>query len=240
VRAPVHFRVNWFVAAVLGLACLAIVGMWKSSGESLPEALRTTSIGPYLDPWRPGNPIIFSMSVSYIAGVILWALVVLLPERRRRAILRTNLRNSYALFREEVVYILLRAASDSHTIDQELRKRLTKPERFREYFSVNRHQNWYDALNGLQGNREILQDLLLEIDIFANEVAFVLAKVEFDNSEPMAFFKRLARHVQRLKNASVYSDDQVKYLGNFVWEILALWSLIDGQRKEDIVEVMID
>ena len=225
---------------MLGIAALAVVGMWKSSGESLPEALRTTSIGPYLDPWRPGNSIVFNLSASYIASVILWVLVVWLPEWRRRDILKINLRNHYALFREEVVHILLRAAVGSHAIDLELPKKLAKPEQFREYFSVNRNQNWYDALNGLQANPEILQDLVLEIDIFSNEVAFVLAKTEFNDSEPMAFFKRLTHHVQRLKNASVYSYDQVKYLGNFVWEILALWSIIDGQRKEDIVEVMID
>ena len=98
---------------------------------------------------------------------------------------------------------------------------------------------WH-SLNGLQANSEALQDLVHEIDLFANEIAFVVAKVEFNDSEPMAFFKRLTHYVQRLKNASVYSYDQVKYLGNFVWELLALWSIIEGKREEDIVEVMIN
>ncbi len=113
------------------------------------------------------------------------------------------------------------------------------PRRRRSGSQATRNQNWYDALNGLQSHPEVLQDLVLEIDLFANEVASVVAKIEFDDSEPLSFFKRLTHHVQRLRNASVYSDDQVKYLGNFVWEIMALWSIIDGQRKEDIVETMI-
>ncbi len=218
-------RIDWFLAGVAVLTLVAAGGIWQHSG---------------LDPARHANPIIFGISTSYIAGVIVWLLVAWLPERRRRGILRANLRNHYKLFREEIVHILLRAAAGgSHAIDLDLPKKLSEPGAFREYFSVNRNQNWYDALNGLQAHPEVLQDLILEIDIFANEVASVVAKVEFDDSDPLAFFKRLTHHVQRLRNASVYSYDQVKYLGNFIWEVMALWSIIDGQRKEDIVDSMI-
>lgn len=218
-------RIDWFLAGVAVLTIVAAVGIWQHSG---------------LDPARAANPIIFNISISYVASVILWLLVAWLPERRRRAILRTNLRNHYLLFREEIAHILLRAAAGgSHAIDIELPKKLSEPVAFREYFSVNKNQNWYDALNGLQSHPEVLQDLLLEIDLFANEVASVVAKVEFNDLEPLAFFKRLMHHVQRLRNASVYSYDQVKYLGNLVWEVMALWSIIDGQRKEDIVDTMI-
>jgi hypothetical protein len=207
------------------LTLVAVVGTWQHSG---------------LDPNRAANPIIFNISINYIAGVLLWWLVAWLPERRRRKILRTNLQNHYALFREEIAQILLRAAADgSYAVDIDLPKKLSEPTAFREYFSVNRNKNWYDALNGLQSNPEVLQDLLLEINLFATEVASVVAKVEFDDSEPLAFFKRLTHHVERLRSASVYSYDQVKYLGNFVWEIMTLWSIIDGQRKDDIVDTMI-
>ena len=220
-----RIRIDWFLVALTLLTLAAVVGIWKYSG---------------LDPSREVSPIVFGVSTSYVAGVIVWLLVAWLPERRRRGILRTNLRNHYSLFREELAHILLRAAAGgSYAIDIELPKKLSEPSAFREYFRVNQNQNWYDALNGLQSHPEVLQDLILEIDLFANEIASVVAKVEFDDAEPLAFFKRLMHHVQRLRNASVYSDDQVKYLGNFVWEIMALWSIIDGQRKADIVDTMI-
>ena len=218
-------RIDWVLIGVMGLTLVAAVGIWQHSG---------------LDPARTANPIIFNISINFVASVVLWLLVAWLPERRRRRILSANLRNHYVLFREEIAHILLRAAAQgSHAIDIELPKKLSDPAAFREYFSVKQNQNWYDALNGLQSHPEVLQDLLLEIDLFANEVASVVAKVEFDDSEPLAFFKRLTHHVKRLNNASVYSYDQVKYLGNFVWEVMALWSIIDGQRKEDIVDTMI-
>ena len=223
--SALRLKANWFLLGVSALTLIAALGMWYHSG---------------LDPARTANPIVFNLSASYIASVILWVLAVWLPERRRRAILKTNLRNHYKLFREEVVQILLRAAADgSHAIDLELPKKLSEPASFREYFSRNQNQYWYDAMNGLQSHPEVLQDLLLEIDLLSSEVASAVAKVEFDDSEPLAFFKRLTHHVARLKGASVYSYDQVKYLGNFVWEVLALWSIIDGQRKDDIIESMI-
>jgi hypothetical protein len=56
----------------------------------------------------------------------------------------------------------------------------------------------------------------------------------------MAVFKNLSSHVCKLKSASVYSYDQVKYLGNFLWGILAQWSFIEGQREEDIIQEMIN
>ena len=219
-------RFDWFLVGLAVLTVAAVLGIWRYGG---------------IGATRPTNSIILSVSTSYIAGVIVWLLVVWLPERRRRSILRTNFRNHYALFREDIAHVLLRAAAGgSFSIDLELPKKLAAPTAFREYFSERGNQNWYDVLNGLQANPDVLEDLLLEIDLFASEVASVVAKVEFDDLEPLAFFKRLTHYVQRLKSASVYSHDQVKYFGNFVWEIMALWSFVEGQRKEDIVEKMID
>lgn len=232
-------KIDWFVVTVFTLALVAVISMWKSSGEQIPELLRETFVAPLLQPWGMGNAVVFSLSVSYLASFMLWIMVVWLPDRRRRGILKSNLQKHYQSFREDVVRILLCAADRSEGIDLELSRKLTDHEEFREYFSQNKNEHWYAALNGLQAHHEFLEDLILEIDIFAGEIKFILAKLEFDDPETIAFFKRLSHHVERLKRASVYSYDQVKYLGNFIWELLARWSMIYGQRKDDIVETMI-
>jgi hypothetical protein len=40
----------------------------------------------------------------------------------------------------------------------------------------------------------------------------------------------------RRKNLDVYSVDPVKYIGQHVFEILGMWSTVDGALKEDFIE----
>ena len=235
-RAKQHlFQV---IASVL--AVFALIGMLKSSDEPVLELLQETVVADLLQKWSTGNTIIFNLSIGYLVSLMFWIIVVGIPERKKRIILKKNLANHYQLFKEDVIRILLTAAADSHSIEYDLPKRLTDHIKFKEHFSINNNQNWYDALNGLQHDTQYLDDLIVEIEIFANEIAYILNKVDFDDPEVIAFFKRLSHHVYRLKNSSVYSYDQVKYLGNFLWGILTRWSFIDGQREDDIVELMIE
>ena len=81
---------------------------------------------------------------------------------------------------------------------------------------------------------------MLELELFAGEISYVLNNVSIQDPKVHSFFKRLNEHIYRLKNASVYSYDQVKYLGGFLWEIHTRWSIIDGQREEDVIQDMIN
>ncbi len=230
---------NLFKVIASVLAVFALIGMLKSSDEPVLGLFQKTVVEDLLQKWSTGNTIIFHLSIGYLVSLMFWTIVVGIPERKKRIILKKNLANHYQLFKEDVIRILLEAAADSHPIESDLPKKLTDHLKFNEHFRSNKNQKWYDALNGLQRNTRYLNDLIVEIEIFANEIAYILNKVDFDEPDVIAFFKRLSQHVYRLKNSSVYSDDQVKYFGNFLYGILGRWSFIDGQREDDIVELMI-
>ena len=225
-------------ATLIGLTVLATVGMFSGSDEPLPDALRNTRLAPFAYYLHTGNSIVFNLSVGYLGGVFLWLLVSWLPERRRKSILRENLSRQYQGFKEEVIRILLRAASDAY--DCELEKKLSHHEEFKKYFSENRNECWYAAVNGLEANQGLLQDLAIEIELLATEVTYVLNNVPIDDDEVHSFLRRLTTYVYKLRNSSVYSQDQVKYLTNFVWELLARWSFLTGQRERDIVQDTIE
>ena len=199
--------------------------------------LRGLAIEPLLRALHNGNSIFFNLSVGYLVTMFFWLLVVYLPERRRRLLLRDNLTRRYHDFREDTIQILLWAAIGTH--DSTLPKELCNHRKFREFFDENEKERWYAALNGLQGNKDRIDDLLLEMELFSAEVAYVLNHVSIQDPKVHAFFKRLNEHIYRLKNASVYSYDHVKYLGGFLWEVHARWSIIDGQRENDVIEDMI-
>ena len=233
---PIHERL--LKAALAVLTVLAVIGMIAGSNEEVVWFLRGTRLEPYLYALHNGNSILFNLSVGYLVSVFFWLLVVYFPERRRSHILRDNLRRRYQDFREETIQILLWCAIGPH--DSELPKQLCDHKRFREFFDENEKERWYAALNGLEENKDRLNDLLLELELLANEVLYVLNNVSIRDQKVHSFFKRLNEHIYRLRNASVYSYDPVKYLGNFLWGIHARWSMIDGQREEDVIQETIE
>jgi hypothetical protein len=218
------------------LTPVAIFGLFSGSTEPVIGPLRGTAVEPVLLALHNGNSIIFNLSVGYLISLFFWLLVVHFPERQRRRILRDNLARRYREFRTDTIQILLWAAIDTH--DSRLPEELCDHRKFREFFDANGKKNWYAAMNGLKKDR--IDDLLLELELLAQEVSYVLNNVNIQDPNVHAFFKRLSEHIVRLRNSSTYSYDQVKYLGSFLWEIHAWWSLIDGQRESDIIQDMIE
>lgn len=77
------------------------------------------------------------------------------------------------------------------------------------------------------------------MEIFMNEVAYVLNNVDINDPEVFAFFKRLSQAVYQLKNSTL-GYDEIKPLESFIWQILGGFSLVDGRRNYDIVKTMIN
>jgi hypothetical protein len=220
------------------LVAFAVIGVFSGSDEPIIPLLRGTVAEELAVRLHTGNEIIFGMSVSFLTGVFVWFLVAWIPEQRKRAVLRTNLSRRYQQFKEDVIQILLWVSIGTHEYD--LPRELSDFEAFQKFFKENSNQKWYAALNGLQENPDKLSDLLVELEIMANEVAYVLNNLDVADDEVHSFFKRLTEHIYKLRSSSLYTYDQVKYLGNFLWEILAQWSFIDGQRENDVVKDMIE
>lgn len=223
---------------LLLFALAAVFGMFSGSNEPVVEFLRGTSVEPYVRALHNGNSIVFNLSIGYLVSMFFWLLVVYFPERNRRLILRDNLSRRYQDFREDTIQILLWASIGTH--DSQLPKELCDHRKFKEFFDENGKEHWYAALNGLQRDNIRIDELLLELELFAGEVSYVLNNINVQDNKVHSFFKRLSENIYRLKNSSVYSYDQVKYLGSFLWGIHARWNIIDGQREDDAIQDMID
>lgn len=223
---------------ILALALVALLGTFSGSNEPVVGFLRGTSVESSLLALHSGNSIVFNLSVGYLVSFFFWLLVVYFPERSRRLVLRDNLSRRYQDFRESTIQILLWASIGAH--DSRLPKELCDHRKFREFFDENEKKLWYAALNGLQNNKDRVDEMLLELELFADEISYVLNNVNIQDQKVHSFFKQLSENIYRLKNSTVYSYDQVKYLGGFIWGIHARWSIIDGQREEDVIQGMID
>jgi hypothetical protein len=220
------------------LTCISVVGVIAGSNEGILSVLKGTPIEHTLYKLHSGNQIIFDLSMGFLISIFFWFIVVKIPEIRKRNIIRHNISTQYQFFKEDTIRILLQASVGSY--DSELPRKLCDYREFKKYFGENHNQRWYDALNGLQSDSDLLNDVLIEMDLLVEEISYVLNNIEIADEKIISVFKNLSSHVFKLKKASVYSYDQVKYLGNFLWGILAQWSFIEGQREEDIIQEMIN
>ena len=228
-------RINISLAA---LAIVAALVMFAASGEPVISVLRDTPLESWLQRLGHTNTIAFNLAVGYLVSGIFWLLVVYLPDRSRRAVLRDNLNGSYKRFKESALQILLWCSIGTH--DSRLPEELCDYRKFKEFFEANKSARWYEAMNGLQGSEIRMHELVLELEIFADELGYILNNSNIQDAEVHRLFKALKENIYRLNRSREYTDDQVKYVGRFLWEILAQWSFVHGQRDNDIIQETIE
>jgi hypothetical protein len=67
-------------------------------------------------------------------------------EVRRKEVIRAHLCAQYREWRSDLVAACLRGASGGYSTDMELEEKLVDFQLFREYFTENEHQRWYNVL----------------------------------------------------------------------------------------------
>ena len=211
----------------------------KTSNEPVFELFKATPFETLFKQFNTGNSFIFNLSIGFLVSVIIYLLIVWIPDRRRKSLIKHNIEEQYRDFKENTIYILLEACSEGANSD--LVSKLCDQNYFRDYFreSISDSQTgWHAVFNGIAREEYFLKELSVELGILSNEVTFVRNNVNIDDQDVFSFFRRLSHSVYKLKNTSL-EDNDLKILTKFLWEIFAGWSMIDGPRDEDIVKVMI-
>ena len=156
-------------------------------------------------------------------------------EEKRHKTIQMHLNARYTEFRERVAEICLRASAPGDMIDRDLANHLREMNNFRNYFKDK--ESWYAVLNGLKEDATMREDLFVEIDLLIQQVTYALNNLYIKDHESLRFLTRFTQHTYRLRNANVYSHDPVKYLGGFLWAVMAGWcDKQEGYRSEDIIE----
>lgn len=233
-RLKVSTLLLWTIS--IGSIILAL----KASNEPMLSIFRDTWVDFFFQQFGTGNSIIFSLSIGFLVSVFFYLLVVWFPARQRKNLIKSNFEEQYLSFKHDMICIFLGASEKVY--DGELPSKLSDQSEFKKFFTTpdkndSRNIRWYAVLNGL--NEYHLKELLVELEIFMNEVAYVLNNVEINDPNVFSFFKRLSQAVHRLKNSTSEYED-VKQLSRFLWELFAGWNFIDGYREDDIVKVMIE
>lgn len=222
------------------LTILSIFLAFKTSNEPVLRIFKNTSIETLFRQFTIGNSLVFSVSMGFLVSMIFYLLVVWIPDRRRKDLIKCNFKEQYRSFKHDAISIFLMACQGHH--DSELPRKLSEQSEFVKFFrepvdNDSRNIKWYTVLNGLDEHH--LKDLLVVMEIFMNEIAYVLNNVKINEAEVFAFFKRFSQAVYQLKN-STFEGDEIKSLDNFIWQIFGGFSFVDGQRDYDVVQAMIN
>jgi len=124
--------------------------------------------------------------------------------------------------------------------DSRLPRELCDYRKFNEYFGESGSASWYDVLNGLQGSELRRNELLLEFEIFAQEVEYLLNSVSLLDEGTHRLLRALRENIYRLKHSESDTYDHVKELGRFLWSIFAQWNALTGQNGKDVIQNAID
>ena len=225
-----NHKLDWFL---IGLSIVAALAMVVTSEDRLPASLKGTPVGSWLMQLPTGNQIVFNLAVGLIAGVLVFFLVVRIPERTKRLRVRRNLALAYDSFKEASIAVFLGAINTSYSLD--LLRNLKDQSQFKEYFSqpfASGQTRWDGVANGLDDYR--VRTLVVEVEVFMNELHYTLSSV--DVTEPKAFelLKRLSHILYRSKNWSTEYDDVKSMLG-FMWSLHTGWDWVTGYRSTDLI-----
>jgi hypothetical protein len=179
----------------------------------------------------------YDLGVGSLVSLFFYWLVVRIPEREKRKRIKRSFANHYREFKEDCIQVMLTVADGSY--EYGFHETLVDHKKFRAYFEqkVSSSQDRWDAFhNNLDHDQ--LQSLLRYMEIFRDEIQFVLVSIDIRNDKPFEFLKRFSNAIA-LRKGMTLDYDSTKSFGNFLWEIFAGFSLVKGPLEHDIVTAMI-
>ncbi len=212
---------------------VCIVGLTTGVNAPVVGFLKDTWFEEFLYSW---SPVVFNVSCGYLISLFMWYLFVYRPYLHERNIIKNNIVVQYKRFKWSTINLLLHAcdAEDKayNSIDE-----LCEYKKFREFFDKAK---WYAVLNGLSDDNGYLDSIRLEIEIFYNDVSYVLNNVSFKDSEAHERFIILNENLFRLTQDYSCRVEYEKSLTTFIRSLLAQISVVDGVLDRDVVQEMID
>lgn len=184
------------------------------------------------------NKVSYDLALGAAVSIFFYWLLVRWPDHERRLRIKRSFAMQYRTFKISCVEMFVGLAEGSY--DSSLPSRLLTPRAFREFFDEdlgNRDTRWYRVANKL--DEFYLQLLVDRMEVFRDEIAFVLQNTDVQDEEALEFFKRFSRIIYAHKHVTPGYDD-VKAFCGFMWSLFAGWDFVTGYKERDIVEEMIE
>ncbi len=180
-----------------------------------------------------------SLSIGFVVSAMFYFMVVYLPEKQKRNLIRKSLKRQYRQFKLSCIDIFLIMSKSQRYPNREM---LLDQKEFRRYFKNNvstNQERWDSVANGLQSNQVYLQEIIYELRMLNEEIRFVKSSIDIHDEETFVFFNRLSQIILKIESTQPEYDD-VKSFCRFLWELFTGWNLVDGYKDTDFISDMIE
>jgi hypothetical protein len=222
------------------------VTLWFTLNIFLLFSLLGIYLSPFSKPYWWES--VYSVAMNIVAGGLVsfffYWLVVYVPERRKRRIIKDNLTQMYRSIKKDILYQVVFASMKGgrHDMqaDQDTIANLMTTEGFREAFEGGREadEGFYAFENQMSDDTPEFRRIILNFEMLAKQIEFVLHNYTMDDQRLFDFFKRLDLLLLSLRRSSPGYDES-KPLCGFVYEIFSGWNPIEGYCGYDVIDKMI-
>lgn len=207
--------------------------MLKTSNDPLVPLLTGTMVGIIFSQFPTGNEVTFNLSAATVSAILMYYVLVKIPEQQKKARAKAHLLRTYDRFKEQCIATFVGLA-DGHYSGETV-KSLMRAENFKKYFKERTGPDvdrWDDAANRM--NDYSLRQLTVEMEILYNEFQHVMTVTDIQDDELHSFFKHLSEQLYKWR---LWQEDYdgVKSAMGFFWQVLAGWSFIEGYATNDRV-----
>lgn len=225
---------------------LGRVTLWLALNISLFVVFLAIDLSDIAKPlwWKDVAPLVISMLAGGLVSFFFYWFVVYEPERRKRNILKSNLSKMYFRIKEDILYQVVFASQKGGRrdllADQDTINRLQTVEGFKEAFAGGRKANegFYAFENQMSNDTPEFKEIVLNLELLAKQIEFVLHNYTIDSEDLFDFFKRLELILLRLQKSSPGYDES-KPLCSFIYQFFSGWSHIDGYLGYIVVDKMV-
>jgi hypothetical protein len=222
----------WFIVNMLAIALLLAVHF--AFGPTLKEFWW----------WTDLFGVLAGILIGGIISFLFYFLVVFVPERRKRLIIKSNLRKVYRNIKRDILWQIVFASiqggrSDLTTSVEQVDK-LMGIEAFKAAFAHGREatEGFYAFENQMSQDTYEFRQIILNLQILSKQIDYVLHNYPIQDQNVFDFFKRLEAFLMRIQHLTPGYDES-KALCQFIWEIFAGFNFVEGDRGYDIIEKMI-
>ena len=220
------------------LALVCIVLMFKTSNEPLVAWLEGSTVGAWLFRFQTGNDVAFNLSASFVSAILMYFVLVKIPELKKRRRAKAHLLKTYDQFKEECIAIFVGLADGHYSL--EIINDLKDLNSFKEYFKAPNHHGedrWDAAVNRM--NDYSWRQLTVEMEILYHELQYFMTVTDVRDDELYSFVKDLGTELY--KSRLWHKDyDGLKSTMRFFWAVLAGWSFAEGGTTNDRVREKLD
>ena len=223
---------------MIGILCVAALFLAHEDPFARKIVYAYTGFRPVVPNAKAWYKIFYDGAVGALVTLFFYLLVVRWPDCQKRRRLKKGLARQYRIFKEECIGIMLMVADGSYSGD--VPERLMEREEFRAYFTEKvtlDRDRWDEFLNNL--DERYLRELIMNMEIFRDEIAFILNNTDIPKDEPFEFLKRLSTAIYSMKGVTL-DYDELKPFARFFWSIFTGWDPISGAPNEDIIKKTID